>query len=431
MIRLLLRRAFTLIELLVVVAIIAVLAAMLLPALAAAREKARRAKCANNLNQMSKAVESYLGDYSGFYPSSLSWYANPGQAGTYDQYMSDPRTGQTRYMFRQEWWSGQEREGYYMDNRGLAHGIWGLGVDGTPDYPGYPVGSQYDGDFKLVPVGMGLVIFAGYLPDARTMYCPSASASTRQDSSGKECRYYYMSCGQPHDGIGDWLDAGGTDPKTLTHGNWKKWYWYRYSASCKGPTASVLSQYSYRNQQIVAPALDASRYGVWGNYFGPMSIPYTKPRVYSDINCPPFQTSRRLGERALLMDTFANCFGYRSSPAMNLSQALAPGFGEYAHKDGYNVLYGDYSVLWYGDPQKGVAYWKHITDYESYYVHNLGNQAHYSTYGTFIQASPSDSKQNPPGVYGTPLVWHTIDLSRNIDVGAGPDDGEGNPSAHY
>lgn len=62
------RSGFTLIELLVVIAIIAILAAILFPVFANAKERARQAKCLNNLKQLTSAFQQYVDNNDGMTP---------------------------------------------------------------------------------------------------------------------------------------------------------------------------------------------------------------------------------------------------------------------------------------------------------------------------------------------------------------------------
>jgi len=74
------RLGFTLIELLVVIAIIAILAAILFPVFAKAREAARKATCASNLNQSMKGVLMYIQDYDERFPHyDIQWDCGVGK----------------------------------------------------------------------------------------------------------------------------------------------------------------------------------------------------------------------------------------------------------------------------------------------------------------------------------------------------------------
>jgi prepilin-type N-terminal cleavage/methylation domain-containing protein len=64
--------AFTLIELLTVIAIIGILAAILIPSIASSRERGRRAYCANNLNQLGKALLMYTDEHEDYLPAATT-----------------------------------------------------------------------------------------------------------------------------------------------------------------------------------------------------------------------------------------------------------------------------------------------------------------------------------------------------------------------
>jgi len=156
---------------------------------------------------------------------------------------------------------------------------------------------------------------------------------------------------------------GGFSPRSLTHGN------YRRMAEAQAgtfPTANrkqcyisagdayatkiggsgAMSSYSYRNQGIMA----AFDWGTTGLTDPAARFPahYTRPLVTTQLGCPLFKTQTLLAGRSVVSDTFQR--SHRDA------RVLSPGLGIYHHKDGYNVLYGDWHVAWYGDPQQRIMW---------------------------------------------------------------------------
>jgi len=325
--------AFTLIELLVVVAIIAILAALLLPALTAARERARRAACANNLDEIGKGIENYLGLFGNYYPGGLSWTPYSGKpAECPDTYAHVVLAGDSigtpgqydRILVNATYYGDQDPRDMYR-------------VLGVGRYRSSP-----SSDLKMAPWGLGHLIKSGTIPGARTFYCPSGRDAKGKCSQAFGYRFFYQQ------NLRDWASAGGYDEAILTHGDWK--LAYSYGTDCS--QYAILGHYNYRN----VPLLPTMGHYGWNSAYvkRPITLPYTRPEVVSNCNAPAFKTPKLLKGRALVTDTFDK--GREDFQRKTLPDTQ-PGMGVKFHKDGYNVLYGNYNTRWYSDAENRIIYW--------------------------------------------------------------------------
>jgi hypothetical protein len=189
---------------------------------------------------------------------------------------------------------------------------------------------------------------------------------------------------------GSWCYVGDTSANNLDYG---------------GRGMVLAGSYAYRNQPVA---------GRWPSPFPPTN---TQPWYLYGVNTKPypasvreyfvpfFKTAKQQGERSLMSDRFGKPSEGR----------VYPGDGILAHRDGYNVLYGDYHAAWYGDPQQKIACGAVIgwngSSYDGWAVQAGAAHLPYSfdgLQGTYIGGNSLTQGR---------LVWHFFDEAAGIDVG--------------
>lgn len=358
---------------------------------------------------MGQAFEIYLGQYGDYYPGGHSWRLNaentsdwwmaPGRAEKYSSYNPEDGQYQTAWVWSSSGWQNNRNLNGISDISLIGQGTWGGDGGFRP---------RDTTTLKVAPWGMGLLLSTGALPEPRSYYCPSGAdvsivfdmdgvsgshggGSPRADATlpGEINFYEDRARNDMNDNIRDWMRAGGLTARTLTHGDW----WRTGRRNMAG--YEVFSQYSYRNQPIFV----RQQYG-WGRE-DPHPVIYTRPVVMTEANTPNFKTPRQLRTRALVSDMWHKG-----------GRVTEPGAGMKIHKDGYNVLYGDYSVRWYGDAEQRFIWWDHV---EAPAALSYANPATGLYHSKHYYPHPAVN-QNPSVWKQVPLVWHTLDRFNGMDL---------------
>ena len=482
--------AFTLIEMLVVIAIIGILAGLLLPALTLAREKARRIACLNNLNQFSKALESYCSDFGGYYPCYPGYGIDPSsttQAGngqvTYRTYINGSQytcqmTGLIPYDV-----SPVTGEPSVVTDEPL-----GLRVFGSQPTSGVPCGLAFPGVnfFRTVffgsptiyygstipnaapqagkacfagPVGLGYLLTGGYIQDSKVLLCPSApgmpwdAGATNAGLSKGDISTLMTGTGlQDADAL-----RGGNYPQMVqnygatadANGFWNGWenQWNVFGFQCSYNYRAVPISTSGAPRAFTGPGLGGVPYTTPALTTVGTGIPMdanrqeyadftdtTTPGIRAYAGCPQFKSQKLLGGRSICSDTFSKWDEATEgafSPTLTTQYRL--GYGTFAHKTMYNVLYGDWHVAQVADNEGVVLNWSEANangiplDYAdisasiatiSYpTVPGKRYAANYSVLPTssVAGATPLNLFSASEGF----LIWHYFDVQEQIDALSG------------
>jgi len=195
----------------------------------------------------------------------------------------------------------------------------------------------------------------------------------------------------------------------MTHGEWT-WLTAYHSYYYWMQNRVALSHYFYR----LNPASPDGSNTIWGDKY---RLLYAKPNKYVATGEPAFKTQKELGGRAIITDAF------HRAPFAAVADA-APGAAYYAHREGYNVLYGDWSAKWYGDPQQRIMWWSPTDGGGVSLDSGSASWPFYWMQLSSTQLSDVEvvSGMSAPGSAtvkrnGSPAIWHVLDTVSGVDVG--------------
>jgi prepilin-type N-terminal cleavage/methylation domain-containing protein len=311
------------------------------------------------------------------------------------------------------------------------------------------------------PVGLGNLVTCGYIKDAKVFMCPSAEgmpwdagAANAGLSKGDLAT---LMAGTGLDDAGALV--GGNYPQVaynhgaqMVNGQQNGWqnqpnvYGFQCSYNYRGvPISTSGAPICYTGQgkggvPYTTPALTTVGAGV------PRDSPDWPYRTYADFadtttpaikayaGCPEYKTQKLLDRRAIVSDTFSK---WDEAPqgvySPNLTENETLGYGTWAHKTAYNVLYGDWHVAQISDPEARILHWSEA---------NAGGTAlDYADISASLATIayptvPSDRITQPRSVMPTSatdgaqpanlisasegfLLWHFLDTQAEIDVGNG------------